>query len=806
MSKFKVEIQITLITVIIAAVVITTGYFAYKSLSQIVLTVQKNTRPDNRLFLMKDISNELGALENKVRLYSLTRNRSDLQQYDTLQANIILRIEELSELPVPDSVDRVISDSVVHLSMQKLRLWNDILLLHLSAKDESPRFSELYSKLEEQKTDTIIDEILVPVEPAEKKGFFRKIFGGKDQPPATTTIRDTTFVQRDIAKDSIREEIRNLETEIAEKDRQLNLRESRLIAKNIIITNNLNRLISEAEIREADSLTEKTKQADALAELTYKRLAVFTIVSVVLLIIALFVLFNYLRKSRNYQLALQRAKAEAENLAKAREQFASNVSHEMRTPVNAIFGLAEQLLQQPVDEQIREQVAVIASSAGHLKNIINDTLDFSKIQSQKLKIDTLHFSPERVFAEVITLQQNDANKKGIELRFEKTGELPEALIGDPVRLKQVLLNLIGNAIKFTDEGTVSLKVRSIPKKYRMHHLEMVVSDTGIGIPAENLKDVFDEFVQVENQSGKKYSGTGLGLAIVKKLVELQKGHIDIASQPGTGTVVTVTIPYFEGKTENIKEPEIEKVEIPEWMKAHKVLIADDEEFNRFVIKAILKKWGLPFGEARNGHEAVEMGVHGNFDLILMDIRMPGKNGMEATKEILSQRPDISIIAVSAANELTDREKCLSAGMKDFLLKPFSEKELFDKISAVLLPVSPKNTNERQPEINLDEARRLAGGDEAFLSEMIQLFLKSTVNGLGEIHKSLEKQNHEAIAEACHKMAAPCKHFHATTLYNLLKQIEDLAKNKASWDEITVLIKKLETGVAGVQKFFKNVTL
>ena len=508
MSKYKIEIQITLIALIIGAAVVTSGYFAYKSLSSIVFTIHQETRPDNRLFMMKDIANDLNALENNVRLFSLTGNKSDLKLYDTLQNKIIQSIQAIAEVSVENPVERMLTDSLAVLSAEKLDLWNNVLNLHLSAETKTPGFTELYTKLEEQKTDTITREIEVKQRGlignifggkkdtltenvnAERKGLFRKIFGGK------ATVIDTTISEVPIEKDSIRQEIQNIETQIAEEDERINRRETELIEKNLVLTKKINQLIAESEKFENASLIAKTNEADQLAEITYKRLALFTIVAVILLLIALFVFLNFLRKSRSYQLALQKAKTEAENLAKAKEQFASNVSHEVRTPVNAIYGLAEQLLQQKTDEKLKEQISVIAKSASHLRNIINDTLDFSKIQSNKLKIDSVHFSPEKVFSEVLNLEQNEANKKGIELNFYSEGEIPPALVGDPVRLKQILINLIGNAIKFTDEGNVTLNVKSIKKKYLMYQLEMIISDTGIGIPKKYIDNVFDEFVQI----------------------------------------------------------------------------------------------------------------------------------------------------------------------------------------------------------------------------------------------------------------------------------------------------------------------
>ncbi|MBN2636290.1 MAG: response regulator [Prolixibacteraceae bacterium] len=816
MPKFKIEIQVTLIAIIIGAVVVTTGYFAYQSLSKIVFTIHQETRPDNRLFLMKDIANDLTAMENNVRLYALTNNRSDLQLYDSLQSKTIANIEMLTMLKTDEPITQILTDSLITLSAEKLGLWDDVLKLHLTASKTEPAFTDLYSKLEEQKTDTITSEteirqkgLIGNIFSGEKdttandqetkpKGLLKKIFGGK------TTIVDTTVIELPIEKDSIRQEVQNIETKMADEDIRLAAREKKLIERNIILTRDINKIIIESEKIENASLIAKTQEADQLAEITYKRLAIFTISAVILLLIALYMFFKYIGRSKNYQKALQNAKNEAENLAKAKEQFASNVSHELRTPVNAIYGLSEQLMHQNTGDLAKDQIAVIAQSARHLKNIINDTLDFSKIQSNKLKIDAVHFSPYEVFNEVINLEKNEANKKGIDLNFEIEGQLPDALVGDPVRLKQILINLIGNAIKFTDEGSVVLKVKSTRKKYLMHQLELTVIDSGIGMPNEHIKNIFDEFVQLENQSGKKFSGTGLGLSIVKKLVQLQKGTINVKSDEGVGTEISISIPYPEGKKENIEQVQFETITIPDTFKNLKILIADDEDFNTFLMKAILKKWGSYFKIVANGNEAVDAATRENFDLILMDLRMPGKNGIEAAKEILLHKPKTNIVAVTATNEDIDNEKCMAAGMKGVLLKPFSEKELFDKVKT-LVTIEAKNKNNigENKKIDFNEAKRFSNGDEAFLTEMSRLFLKSTNNGLEEIKKSMLQKDYDAIAEICHKMASPCKHFHAHDLYKSIKLLEENVKQKSNWLAIVEMVNRLESEINITNKIVKE---
>lgn len=789
MSKFKIEIQITVLAFIIGAAVVTSGYFAYKSLSKIVWSIHQEALPDNKLFMIKDINADLAALENNVRLYILTNNKKDLKLYDTLQKQIITKIQNLGEFSGKTTGDAALTDSIRNLSVEKLELWQGVLNLHQSAKKVQPAFSEIYSKLEEQKIDTITVE-------TEKKGILRKIFGGKK-----VTV-DTTLVERSIEKDSLKLDIQNIETEIAEKGRKINVLESRLIEKNMVIGEKINALIAEAEQRESDNLMEKTNEADRLAALTYKRLAAFTVTSVILLFVALFVLFNFLKKSRAYERALKDAKQEAEKLARAKEQFAANVSHELRTPVNAIYGLTGQVLQKPLDAETREMVTVMSRSASHLKNIINDTLDFSKIQANKLKLETVDFAPSDIFEEVISLQKYEAAKKGISLGFTWEGEKPDALTGDPLRLKQILINLINNAVKFTEKGEVVLKVKTGRVSNQKFDMEIRVADTGIGMSKENQKIIFDEFVQAENQTGKKYSGTGLGLAIVKKLVELQAGKISVKSEPGKGTELTVNIAYPEGKMENIRKTEWEIPSIPETLKQLVVLIADDEEFNRYLLKGILKKWGTSFQEVKNGEEAVKASSRKKFDVILMDLHMPEMNGIEAAKTIIETQPGITIVATSAANDQMDRKACEKAGMKGFLLKPFSEKDLFETLVS-LVPAENRATHESgQPKIDVGELSRLANGDQNFLREMILLFIKSMDTGIENITEAIQKKDWKSVFENAHKMAAPCKHMQATHLYNNIKQLEKLAQQTEKPELITPLFREIKLEAAEINTFLQ----
>ena len=755
MFKFRIEILITLVAISLGVVVITIGYFSYKSLGNIVHSVHQAAIPDNRIFIIKDIGADLTALEHSARLYVLTDNNTDLEDFYALEDSIAKNLDLLRLLKKEEYFSIELIDSLSKFSLEKVELWNNVINMHLTSGNIFPAFSGLLQNL------------------------------NSPQP-------DSTVAKNQADENTIKRKIRQYQWKIYQQNKQRNVLESQVLEKNVWLSNQISQLTDEAEKAEARAFLAKTAEADQMAEITYKRLAQFIVSAILLLLIALFVLFNYLRKTRNAGLALTAAREKAENLALAKEQFAANVSHELRTPVNAIFGLSEQILQKKLDKETTEMVSVVFQSAAHLRNVVNDTLDFSKIQSRKLTLQSVTFSPADVFQEVYLLLKNEAARKGIALNLWWEGEKPAALLGDPLRLKQILINLTGNAIKFTDAGEVNILVIGFRHDEQHFELEFQIADTGVGIDEKNLSVVFDEFVQIENNEGKKHPGTGLGLPIAKKLVELQGGKITLKSKPGEGTVVTVQISLPIAEQPAVEQSAVETAEIPGAIKELSVLIADDEEYNRFLLKHIFKKWGVRFEEAVNGKEAVNAAAKRHFDVILMDLNMPVMNGFEASKLISENNKQLKIIAVTAANDMLDRQTCIDAGMTDVLLKPFSENELVQILKTVIQENHTQiNSDSGMQSVDLSELRRLAGGNEKFLVEMIQLFLKSMETGIAGIENALKTKNLNEIAEYAHKMAAPVKHFGAMHLYKNIKLLEDISKNATETKRVQLVLEEIK---------------
>ncbi len=797
MKGIKVEIQVTVLTIIIAAAVVSSGFFVYDSLSRIIDSIHKEARPDLKLLLIKDIASDLTEVENTVRLYSLTGKESFVQPFRTLSEAVQQKLAELKSYSVPGSDEIGTIDSVSILVSRKLLIWGEIRALHYKKNSTHDSFSELYSKIDTAiiKPDTII------LKKEKKKGFFRRLLSKKD-----TTTPSPIIIDKSREKQIIKQEIADIEQQIAGQSRRLQAKEKALFERNIRITEMLNRQIAALENNEQQRLEVKTVEADHMAAQIYHRLAVFTIAAVILLMIVLILFYRNLQRNRAYQQILKKAKSEAESLAKAKEVFVATVSHEMRTPVNAIYGLTEQLLQKNNSSETAEDLEIIQKSAGHLITLVNDTLDFSKIESQKLKIEQVDFYPEEVFSEVFILHKNAASEKGIKLIVINKADKELALKGDMLRLKQILINLISNALKFTDRGQITLVAECPESDDGIYLLNIEVSDTGIGISKVDQEKIFDEFVQLNPGSERKYRGTGLGLAIVKKLIDIQGGTITVDSIPGKGSRFSLQIPYQKGDTGNIRKKMYGQLVIPERFRKFHFLLVDDEEFNLHFLKKILKKWGVSYTEAFNGQEAVKLALENSYDLILMDVRMPVMGGFEATRQIMKIRPGAKIIALTATDKNEDRRESVRSGMKGLLQKPFSESDFLK----VVLKLLPGDVNEGMAiktgnlfPVNLEEMERMAEGNKEFITEMLEIFIKTSEKGLASIFDNFQSENWDALADSAHKLAAPAKHMMASVLYDKLKALEKEAENTKNTNKMSRLIEQIEQEMKNINTFLRQ---
>lgn len=825
--------------------VVAAGYFTYESTTKLLNSVIELSRPDQKLPKLREVFSDLTEAENNMRMYALLKDDEYFSNYLYYIFRADKNIDTLKIITEehPEHHRKVRQISV--LLNTRLRNIDDFMIFKRAADTVNYAWRAL-EQLRISPYDTTrtrvftrtsttvsrVDTLQLQPEPAPKqeqsKGFFARVadlFSGKDESESdvvdkveqvlqeTVIVRDTSIlVQSDtLLYHRIQRILTDIREEEAQLQQQLFEKELELLRNNSMIISQIMDVISGLEQDEIMQVNEQTNRAREVAGQSVMIISAVMLSSLFMILLFLFLILRAISRSNYLRNQLIIAKQNAEQLAKVKEDFLATMSHEIRTPLNSILGFSEQLRRTKLDLDQAEQLDAVKLSSEHLLSLVNDILDFSKIEQGRLKLEKIPFTISEVIQETYKTFRLRAREKGIRLGYHIEYDGDMILLGDPLRLKQVLFNLVGNAVKFTERGKVFILCRKSQSKLisaNQIKLRFEVHDTGIGIQSDKLESIFEGFTQADSSLSRKFGGTGLGLTISKRLIEMQDGIIGLESEAGKGSVFHIELPYELALSDQevlSSEPDEAR---PKLLKGKYILVVDDDAFNIRLTTMILERWGIRTDHALSGTDALKMLTRNEYDLILTDIHMPDMNGIELTQKIRAMtdinKASLPIVAITANIMKDELDHYMKSGMDDYVLKPYRENELFAKLADQLgyefqfedRPEVEESISPGSLALDLKDVKRFSGGNKKAMAVILNSFISENKRNLQTLESCLTNSDYKTISMLAHRMLTSYGHLGVNNISEELRKLEKIDGNPdhAQIRELVELVRKKSAGI------------
>ena len=747
-----------MIVALAAAVFLT--WYNFRNTTALSHTIENLQKPDTRISDLNLLVLNVNNAESDVRSFAITRNKDYLASYYNMVSASDSQMIHLKSLFAGYEKE---FDDISKSVKKKFELYDELIDL---------RYRQLINEAMSKISGNVKD-IVIPADSdsvaATKQSFFKRLFSsGK---------RMRELEEKAILLDSLNElqsqklsSIKKTVTAAQENEvKQISIlseKELLLLEQDKALKEQLQEQVNnlEGKIRINNEIQSQKVVYDSRQQMQTV-MAVTLFASVFILLLSIIILTGISRANR-YKTELEKAKAKSEQLAKFKEDFLASMSHEIRTPLSAITGFTKRLLNTSATSEQKQYIRTIDMAGDHLLNIVNDVLDLSRIETGKLQLKNENFSVAALVNDVYSMLSQKASEKHINFTADTTSVMRDVVEGDPLRLRQILINIVANAIKFTNEGSVHLMVTKPEKdKYSFK-----VSDTGIGIPEEKLQRIFNPYEQADNIE-KNYGGTGLGLAITGKITELLHGDIAIESRLQKGTVITVTIPYRQVETADAHTTVSKQEE--KYLLNENILIAEDDDLNRELAIASLKEAGADVITAHNGKEAIEKILLNNPVAVLMDVQMPEMNGRQAVMFIREHISKTLPVIGITANMMNDaRQECADAGMNEVLLKPFDTKQL----ATILMPLIERYKEQSALvtdvfSFNLSSLYKTSNGKSDFVIKMLKIFVSSNTKLFDNTLRFTEEEKYAEAAAHLHRMIPSFRQLELDHFTKIFKNLE-----------------------------------
>lgn len=783
-------------------------------------TVDQLSAPNEKLSSLNRVFQEITTLDQLQRAEAIKNPRKPYKAFLNQSKEAMAMIDSLNFLPW-DSVQHERLTAIKDILKKRDKLFFSYLKLKSKMADNkslSRKIDTLSTIIEtkkleidtsvvttQKKTTTTYVRDTIQEPQKDERSFIGKIFSKKKNAPPEETTRvkvqeelsisvDTLAVaKQNRALDEVEKIMHELETDQRTQNRRLLTRELELIHANSLFINQLLNILHEVEREELIIVKQRNAEASTVVNQSTARISILLFAFFLGAALLVYRIWVDISKSNYYKEQLEKAKDEAEELSQIKQRFLANMSHEIRTPLQSIIGFAEQIRSAPA--MAHEAVDAIHSSSEHLLHIVNEVLDYSRISSGNFSLARENFKLMAVIREIEAAIRIQADRKNLTLLLDQEQAGDYALIGDSFRLRQVLYNLLGNAVKFTNKGFVRLTVKTEETTDDTVQCIFEITDTGIGIQADDLEKIFNQFEQANTLIARHYGGTGLGLTIVKSLVEAQAGTLRVNSEVGHGSVFTVVISFTKASAESVPQPEevLQETNAPF---DGKVIVVDDDAMILRLSSLILKKHHVDHTTYREAEKLINQKPDPQVTHILMDIRMPHINGVELCHALRkTYDPSVKFVALTAHVFPQEQQALLDEGFDIVLTKPFHERQLIELLGITAAP--SKTLTERLGEpLDFTALRQMTLGDESLFLSVLSQFQEETAADVALLDESIKHMDAGPIREVVHKLAGRVGQIGITALSVRLRTLEDKI---VQGTELATLVQQLISAKDDVQR-------